>query len=56
MISLIVFKTKQRESFEKGRRTKIVKPGKNSILLKNDKTVIIIIVQVENLKFFLDVG
>ena len=29
-----------------------VKPGKNSIFLKNSKTVIAAIVQVENLEFF----
>ena len=29
-----------------------VKPGKNSIFLKNGKTIIVVIVQVENMEFF----
>ena len=32
--------------------SKTVKPGKNSIFLKNGKTVIATIVQVENVEFF----
>ena len=33
-------------------KCKNVKPGKNSIFLKNGKTVIAAIVQVQNLEFF----
>ena len=34
------------------KETPCVKPGKNSIFLKNCKTIISVIVQVENVEFF----